>query len=655
MYKKMIFTLLTVSILTACKDDSPQSGIEESPQSVKDETLVPQDKCSEQGTYACKSGDTEPLYPFQWALNYKNSFFNAYKDIWKDSSDPEDYDLNVQKLHEQEIKGQGVNVVVLDDGLEINHEDLVANVDKSMAYNFLNNSNDPTPMDTPRNVDKAHGTNIAGIIAAVQNGKGIMGIAPRVNLGGAMLIGMPDEAYTATTFIEAYGGADFSKKADIFNASYGMNPLTPQAYDAGIGTEAQLRALVNLRAQKGAIYIKAVGNSFDSIPNIPAPVTCPDQFKGILSCDNTVNDTENLEPTVISVAALNTKGLKASYSTAGAVNWVTGLGGEMSTFGNYGESNKDEDGKLDLTSGPYIFSTDLQGCKRGFSRENLTFDDFKTKFALGSAVYQNTKINAQCNYGHLNGTSAAAPTVTGVTALILQANPNLTWRDVREIIRRSSRVIDQNYPQRTKANHLVDLTTGKLLSTVGTKAAIKDGATQVPLEFGWQTNSAGIRHSNWYGFGLIDADAAVKLAKSYTAGTLKSTLSIPKFTKAFEDIGTLSYQKVTKLGVVTLNKNELIDQFQLRISGPLCAGSVGFFVKSPSGVVSALSVPYNVFYRDGVDQAKDYGLGSYAFYGEKQSGQWEIYAVSGDKGTCNSEITTAKPLKVEYRVIAQVS
>ena len=38
-----------------------------------------------------------------------------------------------------------------------------------------------------------------------------------------------------------------------------------------------------------------------------------------------------------------------------------------------------------------------------------------------------------------NGTSAAAPIATGVVALMLEANPNLTWRDVQEILVRSAR------------------------------------------------------------------------------------------------------------------------------------------------------------------------------------------------------------------------
>ena len=646
MHKHFILTILSISVLTACNNDSSDTG--------KNETKPP-NTCIETGAYACKTGETEPLYPFQWALNYQKSFFSAYKDIWKDPTDPENYDLNVESVHQQGIKGQGIKIMVLDDGLEINHEDLSANIDKTMLYNFLDKTNDPTPANNAANIKTAHGTNVAGIIAAAQNAKGVMGIAPRATLGGALIVGLPLEMSTIANFMEAMGGANFSKNTDIFNASFGANPLAPETYDTETGKEILYRSFPNLRANKGAIYIKATGNSFIHTDD---GRICPDQFKGILSCENPAHDNSTLETTVINVAAANARGIKATYSNAGAVNWITGLGGEHSTNGAFGESlGKDEDGetKLSAYNGPYIFSTDLQGCQRGYSRSQLDKDDPQTLFAQGLSTFKEVKNNLLCNYSHMNGTSAATPTVTGVTALILQTNPDLTWRDVREILRKSSRVIDQNYSTRIKANRLVDLTTGKFLTDSSNKDAIKDGATQVPLEFGWQTNGAGIQHSNWYGFGLVDAAAAVKLAKTYKAGTFKSELKLPSFSTAFPDVGQLSYSKVTKLGTIALNQTGLIDQFQLRVSGPLCVGSVGFFVKSPSGVISALSIPYNIYYQADIDQASNFGLGSYAFYGEKPQGSWEIYAVSGDKGNCKSEITATQPLKIEYRILPQVS
>ena len=79
--------------------------------------------CSETGPYACQTGATEPLYAYQWALSAAQSFFASYTLVSDGTTD-----LNVDAVHKQGIKGQGVNVLVLDDGVEINHEDLKDNV-----------------------------------------------------------------------------------------------------------------------------------------------------------------------------------------------------------------------------------------------------------------------------------------------------------------------------------------------------------------------------------------------------------------------------------------------------------------------------------------------------------------------------------------------
>src|SRR5690606_37056929 len=87
-------------------------------------------------------------------------------------------------------------------------------------------------------------------------------------------------------------------------------------------------------------------------------------------------------------------------------------------------------------------------------------------------------------FAHQWGTSFAAPIVTGVVSLILQANPNLGYRDVQEILAYSARLND-----------------------------LEDGS--------WQTNGAvdfngGSLWTNYhYGFGFVDATAAVRLAETW--------------------------------------------------------------------------------------------------------------------------------------------
>jgi len=76
------------------------------------------------------------------------------------------------------------------------------------------------------------------------------------------------------------------------------------------------------------------------------------------------------------------------------------------------------------------------------------------------------------------GTSFSAPVVGGVVALLLQARPELTWRDVQGILASTSQKINPEDPT-------------------------------------WITNAANFSHSRQFGFGLVDAHAAVEAAKTW--------------------------------------------------------------------------------------------------------------------------------------------
>src|SRR5690606_36746184 len=74
--------------------------------------------------------------------------------------------------------------------------------------------------------------------------------------------------------------------------------------------------------------------------------------------------------------------------------------------------------------------------------------------------------------------SSAAPHVAGCIALMLEANPNRTWRDVQQILVETSTKND-------------------------------------PSDSGWFTNAAGYHYNHNYGFGRINAAAAVEAARTW--------------------------------------------------------------------------------------------------------------------------------------------
>ncbi|RYF54522.1 MAG: hypothetical protein EOO27_23465, partial [Comamonadaceae bacterium] len=576
----------------------------------------PESTCPETGPYACKSGETEPLYTFQWALNYARSWFTDNADAGAYGSG---FDLNVEPVHRLGIKGQGVNVLVIDSGVDLAHEDLRDNADYSLSWNYLTNNEDPSPLLTASKA--AHGTNVAGIIGAAQNGKGVMGIAPRVRLGGTPLIlsAASDRAVmTDENFVDAYGGAAWSRRAHVINASYGGDTgWAPYAFSGGL---IGLRSLKASRDGKGVVFVKSAGNSFDAT-GAQNELNCG-PLRGMYDCTNPANDIETLEPNVIATAALNAKGQASSYSSAGSVVWITGMGGEYGGGGRYGERSGLTAGQIAsgrTADGPTIFSTDIRSCTEGYSRKD---DARGTEFQRGeSELVAGTRDNPNCDYGYMNGTSSAAPTISAVTALMLSANPDLSWRDVRDILRLSARAVDPGYEKRVRNdlrtvqqqpyNALFDLRTNQFAVQGGDKNDIQVGANRIPIELGWQKNAAGNVHSNWYGFGVPDAEKAVALAQLYKKEPARSKPArqqVPAFVQVAEGSG-FDYQKVALLAEFA-GADQVVDQFQIRLNAnDICLGSLGVAVESPSGTKSLLKMPLDHFVLSGDSDFESYGLG----------------------------------------------
>ena len=90
---------------------------------------------------------------------------------------PGGVDVNVEAAWAQGVTGEGVNVAVVDDGMYFTHEDLKDNVDTSRNHDYTGSGSIYTPLEH-------HGTHVAGIIAARDNGIGVRGVAPRATVYG---------------------------------------------------------------------------------------------------------------------------------------------------------------------------------------------------------------------------------------------------------------------------------------------------------------------------------------------------------------------------------------------------------------------------------------------------------------------------------------
>jgi hypothetical protein len=134
---------------------------------------------------------------------------------------------------------------------------------------------------------------------------------------------------------------------------------------------------------------------------------------------------------------------------------------------------------------------------------------------IGSGGY-NAKAGAAGDYtSDFGGTSAATPVVSGVVALMLDANENLGWRDVREILATSAAL------------------TG---SVIGTKAP--DETTPFSSQNTGTWNGGGHAISNDYGYGRVDAFAAVRMAEAWSLWSDTPETSANEITQSITTEGT---------------------------------------------------------------------------------------------------------------------
>ena len=203
------------------------------------------------------------------------------------------------------------------------------------------------------------------------------------------------------------------------------------------------------------------------------------------------------------------------------------------------------------------------------------------------------------------GTSFSAPIVSGVVALMLQANPNLGYRDVQKILALSARQF--NDPNTT-----------------------------------WQENGAenwngGAMHfSHDYGFGIVDADAAVRLAETWDK---QSTYYNEKFLSAENKEAILipDNQTVGKQFAITSSGMHNIETVEVEVNlSHLSLSDLTIKLVSPSGTESILlDKPTNSVYSGGLV----FNFSSRAFLGENVDGDWKLLITdskTGDVGYLNS-------------------
>lgn len=363
-------------------------------------------------------GADDPLLKYQWYIKNDGIIMN------KSTVAPvKGNDLNITAVWEKYTgfnNGNPIKIQVVDTGVDMNHIDLKANIDFDNA-----SPNNETHDANPTNIfndTHAHGTMVAGIIGAVGwNGIGIRGIAPNSKIVPFKLeiIGEEGNLKVDEQIMNiAWASSPDAYNIDISSNSWGACYTQEPFYDNLLSANT-IRAF---RDGKGRIYVVSSGNDRQS------------------DCGANTSRMKN-NSYVVTVAALNDKDKYSYYSSGGANILVSAYGG--------GQSSKE----------PTIMTTTPKETNPDNAMNDVG-DEYTEAF---------------------NGTSAAAPMVSGGIALVLEACPKITYQEVQYLIAKTATKVDENDTE--------------------------DDSNM------WFNNSAGLHFNENYGFGKLNVSGMIEMCR----------------------------------------------------------------------------------------------------------------------------------------------
>ncbi len=553
---------------------------------------------------------TDPNFPAQWHLDATASSTQWGIDAegaWSSST------------------GEGVTVAIVDTRQQFNHPDLAGNNNAALNYDDANRDwngdgigdnnpnvflpggspNWPGINDSDLDFDgileadllrqQSHGTAVAGIAIGDDDGTGIVGVAPDATYAAFNFLENPTQSIANT-----FSAANIAP-IDVFNNSWGAGNTRQFRYGSFLDLQAVQNAATN------GIFVKAAGNNRDANGT----------YNG---WDRSNFDQLHMRQAII-VAATQQSGRVEWYSNPGSNNLVSA--------------------PVNRTGGGNTWTADVTdvlanaGDNRGYSDGNMN--------------------------AFFNGTSAAAPMVSGVTALMLESNPNLDWRNTQHILvdtaqknglidfdgdgiidggdGNSDGIIDNFNLRNTfagNANYDTDLDGNGLIDLNGD--GLLDGNVD-PYHTGWFQNAAGNWVSDDFGFGIVDAQAAVQAAAAWTQ--VPAELSVDSLTKTITT-GVLAEGNLGGLGSVNnidtffTESNLTVEWVEVTINASVADQSdLMLVLQSPSGTQSVLMAAGGTSAQ--VDIA-NFTFNTNQFWDESASGVWTLQAL--DTGVGDGQAST---------------
>ena len=400
-------------------------------------------------------------------------------DQWHLTADHSSANTHVSDVWTGGITGNGIVISVVDDGLAWNNIDLRERFSLTHSANYNSGSQRNDPY--PSSIRSAHGTAAAGVAAASGTSGPPFDHSPGCAFGVAPMATLAGVRLISEPVSDATEAAALShdcESVSVYSCSWG--PSDDGERVEGPGPLA--KSLVSECATE-------TGRDGKGSIYVWAAGNGRGRYDDSCAYDGYVS-----LPDVIAVAALARDGLLADYSEDCTAVFVS------APSSGHGSA-------ITTTDVPYPSRVTNPACRADFG-----------------------------------GTSAAAPFVAGVVALILEANPLLTNSDVQWII----------------------------AST----------ATQVnPTDSSWTRNGAGFSYSPKYGFGLINALEAVEYARNFS-NSRRTSLLFEVQSNAALPLPIVSYR-------IAVPDNFIVQRAILTISVAYeSRADLSFTLTSPSGTIS---------------------------------------------------------------------
>lgn len=151
-------------------------------------------------------------------------------------------------------RGEGVRVAVIDTGIDLEHPDLKPNI--AGGFNAVN------PAAQPQD-DNGHGTHVAGVIAALDNRAGVVGVAPKASLYAVKAL----DAYGMGYLSDLIEGLDWCIRngIDVVNMSLGTLEENQSFHEA-----------ISRAHEAGIILVAAAGNEGEGRDTVTYPARYPE-------------------------------------------------------------------------------------------------------------------------------------------------------------------------------------------------------------------------------------------------------------------------------------------------------------------------------------------------------------------------------------------